>query len=67
MGVRITDEQHVAIFDSVSGTAFGPTFSSSSSAQDFLDWLPRSEGDPRDMRETRLMQLFDRWRQEGSR
>lgn len=39
MGVRITDGDHVAIYDSVTGTAFGPVFGSEDEAQGFLDGL----------------------------
>lgn len=40
MGVHITaDESKVALFDSVSGMAFGPVFNDSDEAQGFLDWL----------------------------
>ena len=44
MGVQITGfEGKSAIFDSVSGLAFGPVFSSNLEAQDFLDWLSEQE------------------------
>jgi hypothetical protein len=44
MGVRITeDEQKVALFDSVSGLAFGPVFDSSNDATYFLTWLAHKE------------------------
>jgi hypothetical protein len=64
MGVRVTDREHVAIYDSVSGTAFGPVFNSDVQAWDFLQWIPTSEGDPREMNESRLMHLWDRFREE---
>lgn len=38
MSVRITSTENVvALFDSVSGWAFGPTFESEDAAQDFLE------------------------------
>jgi hypothetical protein len=39
MGVRITDEENVALYDSTSGQAFGPIFPSREEAADFLEWL----------------------------
>lgn len=49
MGIRTTSsENKVAIFDSVSGFAFGPTFDSASEADDFLDFA--AENLPHDLR-----------------
>ena len=65
MGVRITDLQTVALYDSVTGTAFGPTFGRESEAQAFLDWL--REGDDIDARkipEKSLINLLERFRRE---
>ena len=65
MGVRITDLQTVALYDSVTGTAFGPTFERESEAQAFLDWL--REGDDIDARKVppaTLEALLDRFRAE---
>ena len=39
MGVRTTDRAAVAMYDSVTGQAFGPVFDSTSDADDFLEWL----------------------------
>jgi hypothetical protein len=39
MGVRVTDPKNVAIFDSVTGLAFGPIFESESDVYDFLEWI----------------------------
>lgn len=44
MGVRVTDREHVALYDSVSGIAFGPVFNSSFDACDFLDWVEENVG-----------------------
>jgi hypothetical protein len=41
MGVRITDERHVALYDSTTGIAFGPTFESADEAEAFLVWYRR--------------------------
>jgi hypothetical protein len=55
MGVRVSDDQHVCLYDSTSGTAFGPVLSSSFEADDFLSWL--GNRDPRDMAEGKLIEL----------
>ena len=44
MGVRITDDTHVALYDSVTDAAFGILFASKADALEFLDWLQESEG-----------------------
>lgn len=59
MSVRISDAEHVALYDSVTGTAFGPTFMSESDAADFLDWL---EVDPRGLAAWVLGDCFEAWR-----
>lgn len=42
MGLRLTTaERVVAMFDSVTGWAFGPTFDTEEKAQEFLDWCER--------------------------
>lgn len=46
MGVRITDLEAVALYDSVTETAFGPIFPSEEAAQDFLDFTA-GRADPR--------------------
>jgi hypothetical protein len=39
MGVRITSQENVsALFDSVSGVAFGPVFEDEFEAEEFLAW-----------------------------
>lgn len=59
MGVRITkDEGVVAIFDSVSGFAFGPTFADEYEAESFLAWLVQNDG--RDARSIPLDTLGER-------
>lgn len=50
MGVRITGQEgRVALYDSVSGFAFGPTFEDEDEAQAFLEWW-EANGDGRDLR-----------------
>lgn len=61
MGVRISDPRHVCLYDPVSGTAFGPVFSDALEAEDFLEWL--GGRDPRDIREPRLLVMFERWQE----
>ena len=39
MGVRITDDRTVALYDSTTGEAFGPLFDGRQQAEDFIDWL----------------------------
>lgn len=43
MGVRITSDGEVALFDSTTGKAFGPIFGSESSADSFLEWNDEKE------------------------
>lgn len=63
VGVRITDPTNVALYDSVSGFAFGPIFPSDLEAQEFLDWLPQGD-DPRDMRDDKIDGLYRQWQEE---
>ena len=63
MSVRITSqESRVALFDSASGMAFGPTFANEGDAQAFLEHLADVDGrDPRDIPSGALRPLYDRW------
>ena len=77
MGVRITDSETVALYDSTTATAFGPLFSSEDEAQEFLDWLKEKaeknniftydgkdaifESDPRTYTDGELEQVFHLW------
>jgi hypothetical protein len=38
MSVRVTDPETVALYDSTTGLAFGPTFGRDYEAEDFLEW-----------------------------
>lgn len=63
MGVRITDLETVALYDSTTGMAFGPTFERESEAEAFLAWL--KEGDDIDARKIpvkSLVNLLERFR-----
>lgn len=63
MGVRITsDEDKAALFDSVSGWAFGPVFDNSDEADDFLTYCESAElPDLRTMSEPDLMNAHEKW------
>ena len=66
MSVRTTTrESKVALFDSVTGWAFGPTFDTADEADDFLEWFGHAEGwaadDPRDLRDPVLARAHSRW------
>jgi hypothetical protein len=81
MGTRITaHEGVVALYDSTSGTAFGPVFDTPDDADDFLDWLKDGEkvertipfnndnvlflADPRIYRANELDELIRVWKEE---
>jgi hypothetical protein len=38
MGVRISDDENFCLYDSVSGTAFGPVFGSQEEAEEFIEF-----------------------------
>ena len=66
MGVRITDTTNVALYDSVSMTAFGPIFEDEKCAEDFLLWndellLWNDERDSTDFDGTDLRAFNVRW------
>lgn len=63
MGLRFTtDENVVALFDSVSGWAFGPTFDSTQSAELFLDWTETQGVPDGDVRSIPIEKLDELWR-----
>jgi hypothetical protein len=65
MGVRLTDPANVALYDSVTGWAFGTTFPSAEHAEDFLRWLAESDDrDARTIEDNELEALIARWRSE---
>jgi hypothetical protein len=64
MGVRLsTDENVVALFDSVTGWAFGPTFPDSDEAQSFLDYLHSLGEDGRELSDADMSARHSLWRE----
>lgn len=63
MGVRITSDEDVcALFDSVSGWAFGPTFADSDEAESFLKFLQKNDADDaRALTQVELGDWHDKW------
>lgn len=63
MGIRITtEEDKVALFDSVTGLAFGQVFDSAVDAQAFLDYAEiRGVEDVRKLSDDAFNQLHDDW------
>ena len=63
MGVRITGREGVsALYDSVSGFAFGIVFDNNEEADDFLEFAKNNE--PRDLRvllDTEFSRLYSKW------
>ena len=63
MGVRITGREGVsALYDSVSGFAFGIVFDSDEDVESFLEFSKREE--PRDLRilkDSELKSLYSKW------
>lgn len=82
MGVRATNNNNVALYDSTTGMAFGPVFESTDDALDFLEWLREKYSksktfqfgtetllfieDPRVYRETELVEVVNLWKRETS-
>ena len=61
MGVRVTDSEHVAIYDSVTDTAFGPIFGSEADAESFLTYLRARDLDARSLGDTMLEEHQNTW------
>lgn len=63
MGLRLTSgENVVAMFDSVSGWAFGPTFADEDEARDFIEWgTAHYGGDLRCASDTELASTYSAW------
>lgn len=67
MGLRLTTEDdQVAMFDSVTGWAFGPVFANAHEAAVFLDWLDvhHDVSDARALPLARLEELYGEYLQE---
>ena len=58
MSVRTTDSDHVAMYDSVTGRAFGPIFESEENLDEFIDWL---EDDLRNLSPKNLDAQYEAW------
>jgi hypothetical protein len=62
MGVRISSDENVAaLFDSVTGWAFGPTFADSDEAQSFLDYLHSLGEDGRELSDAAMSARHALW------
>ena len=59
MGVRITDNRTFALYDSVSGFAFGPTFDTEDEARGFVDFVTNRYG--KDARTLTDKELEEAW------
>lgn len=70
MGLRFTSaEDVVALFDSVTGWAFGPVFSTEKAAERFLRWSEKQgvkNGDVRALDTRDLWELWGRYCQEAT-
>lgn len=66
MSVRLTtQEDKVALFDSVSGYAFGPTFDSEGEAEDFVDFCAdRQTTDLRALSDSEIGALHEEWQKD---
>ena len=65
MSVRITDPANVALYDSVTGIAFGTVFRSDVDAADFLDWMDAHKmDDTRVFTSAQLAVFADDWTQQ---
>ena len=67
MSVRLTGEEDapVALYDSVTGWAFGPTFPSLEAAREFLDWMDgRNVSDPRGVSPVEMHGLWEEFQNE---
>lgn len=65
MGVRDTStERKVAMFDSVTGFAFGPVFDTEADLEEFMEWWDEtSNRDLRDLSDAELEEALAKWDQ----
>lgn len=64
MGTRVTNDTNVAIYDSVTGSAFGEVFESEDEAYDFLTYMNEQDGrDPRELEPDDLSKARAAWRE----
>ena len=62
MGIRTTEsDPKVALYDSVSGFAFGPTFDTSEEAENFLEWSRDRSPDLRTLTDPEISKLHSLW------
>lgn len=62
MGCRVTTtEKKSAMFDSVTGTAFGPVFVSEEECEDFIQWCLEKWDDPRSVNLGQLERIHSDW------
>lgn len=61
MGVRTTDAQAVALYDSTEGVAFGPVFESEDLAESYLLWLAKQGLGPRNLTAFEHKRQQERW------
>lgn len=52
----------IALYDSVTDTAFGPVFADAASAEEFLSWCLENHDDPRRLDASDLEDLVVQWR-----
>jgi len=65
MSVRLTSsDRRVALFDSVTGVAFGPTFADEDEAEAFLRWAAGRIAELRRASDADLVRLVATWRRE---
>lgn len=70
MGVRLTDGENVALYDSTTGWSFGPVFNGEEEAEHFLRWFRESgpmwaKGDPRKLDPIELQNFIGLWHKEN--
>jgi len=63
VSVRWTEPNAVALYDSVTGTAFGPIFDSSEDASKFLEMLDGEGVDARTLSPSDLDNYFSGWQE----
>lgn len=62
MGIRNTEaEKRVALFDSVTDTAFGPIFDSGIEADSFVEFAEDRGIDVRTLNDDEIQNLFSEW------
>jgi hypothetical protein len=66
MGVRISDDKHVCLYDSTTGKAFGPVFGSVGDAEEFIEYaFGRGIDDLRMIGPRKMKRTHDAWVKEN--